>query len=179
MDWIFGYGSLIWRPDFPFVDRRVGWIEGWRRIFYQGSTDPRGVPGAPGRVVTLLPEPDARVFGVSYKIDPQVRSEVLGALDYREKGGYARYTERFFQKEISSPLDVLVYIATTENENYLGHAPANEIAAQIHASRGPSGDNDEYLLELAEALRAMGANPEDHVFEVERALLELRARSLR
>jgi cation transport regulator ChaC len=130
-------------------------------------------------VVTLLPEPDARVFGVSYKIDPQVRSEVLGALDYREKGGYARYTERFFQKEISSPLDVLVYIATTENENYLGHAPANEIAAQIHASRGPSGDNDEYLLELAEALRAMGANPEDHVFEVERALLELRARSLR
>ena len=60
----------------------------------------------------------------------------------------------------------LVYIATPDNPNYLGPAAPAAIARQVRASVGPSGPNDEYVLRLAEALRAIGAR-DDHVFAVE------------
>ena len=61
----------------------------------------------------------------------------------------------------------LLYLATPGNPNYLGPASLPAIAAQILASRGPSGANVEYLLRLAEALRALAAD-DPHVFALER-----------
>jgi cation transport protein ChaC len=165
--WIFGYGSLVWRPEFPHLESRVAWVEGWTRRFWQGSTDHRGVPGAPGRVVTLVPEPrmpeprmpEIRCWGTAYRVEPDHATQVLGDLDHREKGGYDRVGVplhfRVRGGDGSSErgeTPALMYVATPDNPNYLGPAPLEAIARQVIASRGPSGANREYVHRLADAL---------------------------
>lgn len=163
--WIFGYGSLIWKPDIPFDERRVVRTRGWARRFWQGSHDHRGVPDAPGRVVTLIADASAICDGVAFRVPAVEVESVLGGLDHREKNGYARHTLAL-EPEGGEPFEGLVYIATPDNEAYLGDASAEAIARQIYESRGPSGPNIEYLLNLAAALRDIGAH-DPHVFELE------------
>jgi cation transport regulator ChaC len=171
-DWVFGYGSLIWRPTFAFLEQRAGWIEGWTRRFWQGSTDHRGVPGSPGRVVTLVPQAGARCSGIAYRLHDEDREAVLAHLDHREKGGYARHEVHFHARQQEGPTRALVYIATEANPEYLGPASLGELVAQIRQARGPSGPNVEYVLRLAEALRSMDAEDADdeHVFALAAAL---------
>jgi glutathione-specific gamma-glutamylcyclotransferase len=163
--WIFGYGSLVWRPAFAHAERRAGFVRGFQRRFWQGSTDHRGVPGAPGRVVTLLPAPEhERCWGTVYRIAPGHEAEILASLDLREQGGYERRRVEVTCTE-GSISDALVYLATPHNPEWLGEAPLELIAAQIRRSVGPSGPNVEYVLRLAEALASMGAEDE-HVEEL-------------
>ena len=169
--WIFGYGSLVWRPDFPFMERAPAAIEGFVRRFWQGSTDHRGVPGDPGRVATLAREAGARCWGMAYHVEDTVRARVLGALAHREKGGYERIElDLAFAGAERRRARGFVYRAGEDNPNYLGPAPLEEIAAQIVRSRGPSGSNVEYVLRLAAALRAMGV-ADAHVFALERLVI--------
>ncbi len=169
--WVFGYGSLVWRPSFPFADRRPARLRGWIRRFWQGSTDHRGVPGAPGRVVTLLPDDASECWGTAYRIAARDVEGVMAHLDWREKGGYERVETALALEAPREHVDGVVYIATTSNPNYLGPAPLPAIAAQVRSASGPSGPNPEYVLRLAEALRAMGAE-DSHVFSLEALLLE-------
>lgn len=183
--WIFGYGSLVWRPAFAHRERRPARLRGFARRFWQGSTDHRGVPGAPGRVVTLVPDAAASCVGVAYRLEEAAAEEVLNRLDHREKGGYARHRVRLELGTPHAPTadaerpapaaasgtaeGALVYVATEANPNYLGPAPLEAIAAQVRGARGPSGPNAEYVLRLAEALRELG-DEDPHVFALARLL---------
>lgn len=164
--WLFGYGSLIFKADFPYLERRPARIFGWTRRFWQGSHDHRGTPAAPGRVATLVPQADAVCDGMAYLITPQV----FGHLDHREKNGYLRFATAM-QFDDGSQAEGLIYIAGEHNPAWLGPASECEIGRQIAAAAGPSGRNRDYLLALAEALRALGKD-DPHVFAIERHLRE-------
>ncbi|KAI8889936.1 ChaC-like protein [Backusella circina FSU 941] len=157
--WVFGYGSLIWKPPIHYESKQIGYIKNYVRRFWQHSEDHRGTPEKPGRVVTLIPfdewktiesiEGHDRVtWGVAFKIPSDDVEATRAYLDHREKA--------------------LAYIATTDNEAYVGPAPAENIAKQIYETYGPSGWNAEYLLNLADALREISPDArDDHVFELE------------
>jgi glutathione-specific gamma-glutamylcyclotransferase len=165
--WIFGYGSLVWRPDFPFAERVGAHVEGYARRFWQGSPDHRGTPDAPGRVVTLVPS-DGQVLGVAYRLHPSDAPHILARLEHREKEGYQ--TETLGLRLLDGRhVQGLVYLATATNASYLGPASVEEMAAHIGQCAGPSGPNSEYLLELHAALVQMG-EPDPHVAELVMAM---------
>jgi cation transport protein ChaC len=164
--WLFGYGSLIWRPGFSFEESSPGWISGWTRRFWQGSPDHRGCPEYPGRVVTLIPEPSAQCFGRLYRLHPHQATDILAGLDFRERGGYERFETRAVLED-GRIVSAICYVATSENSNFLGEASPFEIVEVVCSASGPSGTNLEYLLRLASGLREMG-HVDLHVFELER-----------
>ncbi len=158
--WIFGYGSLIWRPDFPFLESRRALLSGWRRRFWQASPDHRGVPEAPGRVVTLVREQDAVCGGLAFLPAAHDWPAIIAALDVREQNGYAVHAVELAFDD-GSRVAGITYVAGPHNPSFVGPAPLHEMAAQIARSHGPSGPNLEYLLQLAHVLEQHGIHDEE------------------
>lgn len=163
--WVFGYGSLIYKVDFPYLEKEIASISGWQRRFWQGSHDHRGTPESPGRVVTLIPARGVICRGVAYRVEHQVFEH----LDHREKNGYQRFPLDINLVHREATVDGVLYVADRDNPAFLGPAPVVQLASHIAASHGPSGSNRDYVLQLAEALRELG-DEDPHVQELESLL---------
>ncbi len=169
-DWVFGYGSLIYKVDFAVLERAVAAVAGWQRRFWQGSHDHRGTPDAPGRVATLVAAPGAICRGVAWRVEHSVYEH----LDHRENNGYQRHRVDLHLLESGRVVEGTLYVAAEDNPAFLGPAPADAMARHIAAASGPSGSNRDYLLHLAEALREIDAD-DAHVFDLERRVRALAA----
>lgn len=167
--WLFGYGSLIYKADFPYLERRPASIRGWARRLWQGSHDHRGTPDHPGRVATLVAAPGAACVGMAYRVVPATFRQI----DFREKNGYLRHAVDM-ELDAGPRVHGVVYIAAAGNAAWLGPAGELAIARHVDGARGPSGSNRDYVLKLAAALRDLGADA-PHVFAVADALQGLRA----
>ena len=117
------------------------------------------------------------MWGIAYEVAAEDREHVKEYLDYREKGGYTTAKVEFWPSSDhanSQPFQVMIYIATTDNEDYLGEASTEHIAMQIVRSVGPTGKNIEYLLNLAESMRRVFPDEDDrHLFELEGLVKQL------
>ena len=153
--WVFGYGSILWNPGFPYKTKTTCFIRGWERRFWQASSDHRGTPSFPGRVATLIQKKYSRCWGVAYNIHQQDENETLQSLDIREKNGYER-TAVIATSLLGSSFDCLTYVAGPSNRYYAKGEPLTSIARQIEIARGPSGTNTEYIILMVQELRKLG-----------------------
>ncbi|MGC6418700.1 MAG: gamma-glutamylcyclotransferase [Bradymonadia bacterium] len=160
--WVFGYGSLIWRPDFPFVEKKTARLNGYARRFWQGSPDHRGTIEHPGRVVTLVPVEGAVCHGMAFQLAPSDVSDIIEALDFRESGGYTRTLATI---DIGHCVEAIVYIANPHNAHFLGTTSLENMAIHINRSIGPSGTNYDYLKNLADSLAQFDIQ-DSHIIEL-------------
>ena len=136
---------------------------------------PRSFLFQPGRVATIVPDPNGIVWGVAYKISSENIEGVTNHLDYREKGGYTKVYVTFHPRENGlESFQIMLYIGTSDNPLYKP-AENNEIASVINQSSGPSGENAEYLFNLAEYVRRhIPEDTDNHLFEIERLVNQIR-----
>ena len=117
--WLFGYGSLIWNPDIPYLDWKPATLSGFVRKFWQGSHDHRGTPENPGRVVTLIPCEKGYCDGIAYLVSLSTVKSVFEKLDHREKNGYSK-TKVFLNFTDKTNEEAITYIAKSINPAFWG-----------------------------------------------------------
>ena len=155
--WVFGYGSLIWRPEFAF-DRKVrGLVYGYHRSLCLWSKIYRGTPERPGLVLGL--EPGGSVHGVAFRLPPADAHEQLRALWTRELTT-GSYTPRWLDVRLDAAqgerVRALGFIMNREAAGYAGELDRHVLLDTVCTARGRYGTCAEYLLSTVESLAAYG-----------------------
>lgn len=155
--WIFGYGSLIWKPGFDWAERRLAALTGWRRSFCMSSIHYRGTPEAPGLVLALDADPEGLCHGVAYRLAPGTAEATLAYLRAREL-----VTDAYDEHRLPLALDdgrrveAYAYVMNRAHPQYRGGLSLVEQAEVIARAAGPMGPNAEYLLNTVASLDALG-----------------------
>ena len=175
--WLFGYGSILWKQDFHFSDKLVGYINGYSRRFWQESSDHRGTPSHPGRVCTLVRDVQKVTWGLAFYVPESHKQQVVENLNFREKNGYSVTMEIFNPRDVSrDPFKVLLYVAREDNKCFVRGESLEETAKVIAWAEGPSGKNKEYLFNLVEALKQLQIDNEDdksHVYALDKIVKDI------
>ncbi|HEY1452994.1 MAG TPA: gamma-glutamylcyclotransferase [Roseiarcus sp.] len=158
--WVFGYGSLMWRPGFAYARRCKAMLRGWRRSLCVFSHVYRGSPERPGLVLGL--DRGGACQGVAFEVDAALRETTIRYLREREQVT-AVYLERIapITLECGDRVPALTYVADRLHEQYAGRLDREAMLAHVRAGKGQSGDNAEYVLETSDHLEAMGVKDGD------------------
>lgn len=157
--WLFAYGSLLWRPDFPHNESRIARIYGYHRRFCLWQWRWRGSDAAPNLMLALAP--GGCCTGLAYRIEGPGLREKLGPLWRREMAGDG-YRPRFLRAVTEAgPLRVAAFVANRRGERYAGRLPDDRVAAILAWARGHGGTGAEYLLKTTLAMEALGER--DHM----------------
>lgn len=153
--WVFGYGSLMWNPGFPFLEQRHATIDGLHRALCIYSWVHRGSRERPGLVLGL--DSGGSCEGVAFRVAGADREHVLGYLRAREQVTSV-YLETVQQVQLAdgSQESAVTYIADRDHEQYAGALAKEEMLVRVDQSVGQSGENWEYVVNTADHLLQIG-----------------------
>src|SRR5258706_9188375 len=155
--WVFGYGSLMWRPGFAFVERVPARLVGAHRALCVYSFVHRGTPEKPGLVLGLDRGGNCR--GIAFRVAAPERDATIGYLRAREQVTKVyRETVRtvWLENEPRQRVPALCYGVDRRNPHYAGRLTLAEQLHFIRQGHGASGPNREYVLHTVQALEALG-----------------------
>ncbi|MBE7941724.1 MULTISPECIES: gamma-glutamylcyclotransferase [Ramlibacter] len=149
--WVFGYGSLIWRPDFDFAERRPARVHGWHRALKMWSRINRGTPERPGLVFGLLTGGCCQ--GMVFRIPQAQGREVLARLWEREMIT-AVYDPRWLRCDTQQgPVRALAFTLSRKSPNHTGVLSEEEYRRIFSEASGRYGTTWDYARLTLEELR--------------------------
>ena len=156
--WVFGYGSLMWRPGFRFSLAHDATLHGYSRSFCIYSYHHRGTPECPGLVLGL--DRGGSCLGRVFRVEAPDADEVTAYLDERELIHYP-YLSRFLDVEVvidghMQRLSAYTFVADSEHPDYAGQLPPGDAATMIMRASGINGLNRDYLMKTVRHLEEAG-----------------------
>ncbi len=152
--WVFGYASLIWRPEFEPDEQRPAFVHGYHRALRMVSRINRGTPERPGLVFALLSGGACR--GLVYRVDARRAHDELERLWAREMPTGV-YDPRWLDcRTPHGPVRALAFTLSRRSPNYTGRLGDEALVAILRDARGRYGTTLDYLVRTAHALRHHG-----------------------
>lgn len=169
--WIFGYGSLMWRPGFAFVERVPARVIGLHRSLCVYSVGHRGTPEKPGLVLGL--DRGGACRGIAYRVTASERAATLSYLRARElMSGIYVYRETLRAISLTGNRErsvrALCYVVDRSHPQYAGRLTLEQQLHHVRQGHGGSGSNRDYVLETVSALEALGVCDRDLLLLAER-----------
>ncbi|MFP1631116.1 gamma-glutamylcyclotransferase [Zhengella sp. ZM62] len=153
--WVFGYGSLMWRPGFDHLESHRAHLYGFRRALCVRSFVHRGTEQRPGLVLGL--DKGGSCVGVAFRVCATQRAPTIDYLRGRELVTHV-YRERWLNIALDDGRRVkaLGYVVDQHHHQYAGRLGIEEAARHVRGAHGQSGPNDEYVANTVEHLRHIG-----------------------
>lgn len=155
--WVFGYGSLMWRPGFDFLERAPAQLVGAHRALCVYSFVHRGTPEKPGLVLGL--DRGGACRGIAFRVAAGRREETVAYLREREQvTSVYRETHRsvWIESGERRRVSALCYVVDRGHEQYAGRLPLEKQLHLVRQGHGRSGPNRDYVISTVAELEAQG-----------------------
>jgi cation transport protein ChaC len=155
--WVFGYGSLMWRPGFEFIEQVPARLIGEHRALCVYSFVHRGTPEKPGLVLGL--DRGGACRGVAFRISELKREETIAYLRAREQvtSVYREVVRSvWLENDARQRISALTYVVDRGHVQYAGRLSLHEQLGHVRQGHGQSGANRDYVTSTVKAIEAQG-----------------------
>lgn len=171
--WVFGYGSLLWKPEAAFVEGRIATVRGWHRRFCLWQWRFRGSRERPGLMLAI--DRGGAVTGIAYRVaGPDIRAG-LASVWSREMSGNGYRPRWVAARTATGIVPALTFVANREGERYAGRLTDAEIADHLAGACGHMGPSADYLVATAARCEALGIR-DAHLWRLQAMVAERLAR---